>query len=227
MLWEENFSYISMKDINKGLCMLDIHSINICRYYSEDQKEENAKYAEKVGIYSELWSEYCESIRYSAAEKIKNICDYLSEKFHIYQYGNENYSYDSDEWDLFFWCNNLNQLTNGKESGRDYSYVTLTFNRRMCPYDKFRLLDTIKEYLIGYEESGVKLIVQYSTKVNEDFCNEKADEIVAKSNGKLIDTAYGRGRLTKVNNEYRFQKARVRKYYYRLSALDVCKSVVV
>lgn len=229
--WREDYSHVDRSDIEQGFKALDLHSIRIERHYTEECMENNRRAAEELkslyGADSEAWLARCEQARLDTAEKITRLCGHLAEHFNLYQYhGKEVFSYSSKEWHLFFWCNSLRDTAGGKISGRDMSYVTLSFNESMDAGERFGVLEQVREWLSGYEEDGIQMTVQYSATVNRKFCVERAEEIISESAGKLVDTAYGRGRLSKVKGEYRFQKARARKHYYRLSPFEVCKAAV-
>ena len=64
---------------------------------------------------------------------MRPVIEKLADAFVLYQFSDCGVPYDSDKWDLFFWCNDFNTTCRTSDlTGRDYSYMTLNFNKKFC-----------------------------------------------------------------------------------------------
>lgn len=62
---------------------------------------------------------------------MERVIDKIASAFSVYNFSADDALYGSDGWDLYFWCNDFFNTCSGTGlRGNDYSYMTLTFNKR-------------------------------------------------------------------------------------------------
>lgn len=222
-------SYLSDFDllaIEKGYAVLDVRQLRIERKdFTEEQKAQNEKVYNSVS--KEEWSRTCEVNRKEIAKKVKRLTDSLNSSFSIYQYDEEDkekVSYKSD-WDLFFWCN-------GDSKGRDYSYITLNFNDKRTPEQRKNDLEKVLNYCKEIGFNDLNIIIQYTTKYNNELVKNVALEYAEKMKNVFIDYRGYKGKIKEVgknhqgNSVYGFFKKGSKKNYYTLSSLDLLSLVI-
>lgn len=148
----------------------------------------------------------------------------LARIFRVYQYDKSIPKY-SNEYDLFFWCNDLYFTTGGKETGRDMSYITLTVNDKNSIERRFEVFKQLRAILDEYSDDRISATFDYTSKSIPEAEEAEAKRIFAECDGKKCVYAGMVGRLTLDEGGYVFQKLRVRKYIYRLTASAVCSIV--
>lgn len=224
MTIKEDKSLVNQKLIDMGLAELDIHSVRIDRYYSEEEKQQNYEMAQTMN--AEKWSVHCSEERKRIASIITNVMNTVNSNFTVYQYTNL-HEYKSS-WELFFWCNNLHNTTNGKESGRDMSYVTLTFNDndKVSTENRRDVLERLINLLSKCEEHNIQAIIQYTAKENNDAINDMAASVFNDIEDKFVSlNGYGVGKVKQVENRYAFFKKGAKRNYYGLSPLELCTMI--
>lgn len=120
-------SYIgpfSLDFMTHGYGAEDLYSLRFQFIYTEAERARNAAQARTT-----------QGVNFSQAAQERNnamkpVMEAIAAKFACYQCAPDlEYGYNSPDWDLFFWCNDLQACSGTKLSGRDYSYFTLSFNR--------------------------------------------------------------------------------------------------
>jgi len=215
MAIREDKSYLSSLDllaIKKDIAKLDIYSIRIDREsFTEEQKEENNKLADKVS--REEWVRNCEKSAERTAQKIEPLIEMLSQKFIIHQYKDNSMEHYGSNWDLFFWCN-------GNNKGRDYSYVTLSTNKKRTVEERLSDIEKVLEYAheIGFE--GIDIAIQYTTEYDNVKVRDIAVAYYQTIKNKFINYM-GVGKIKEVgtgdNAHYGFFKKGASRNYYRVS----------
>lgn len=126
-------SYInqsSLAFVDRGYAAEDLYQLRISYEYTEEEKQANQAYANSHS--REEWSARCDDEAQLRSVAMRPIMEALGRKFVCYQFEPDcGVPYDSDKWDLFFWCGDFYFTAGGKYSGRDYSRFTLAFNRRV------------------------------------------------------------------------------------------------
>ena len=137
-------------------------------------------------------------------QRIKAVCDALNEKFKVYQYTDEKTVPYSSKWDLFFWCNHKSNTTGGKETGRDYSYVTLEFNDHSMTYEERQ--QVCAEVVTFIETLGIDIDVAIQHKLFYDSERIQVDvrafceNYCAGKNPKFIEYMSRTGKIRKLCN---------------------------
>lgn len=215
----EDNSYINNKLIAGGLMRKIPHSIRLDVGYTEEQKAANRAYAEKVGLNSQEWKDSCEAARQRQAEENLKIVEYLSEHLTVGAFRMENL----DDCDLWFWCNDLYNTRHDGRSGRDYSYVTLSFVRD----DAEQNLENCRramELLAVYPCDLMQATIQWSQEERKENTTRVAEKIFQTYAGRFVKLGNTEGKIEKWDNGYIFKKKYSKKYAYRLTPLEICRS---
>jgi hypothetical protein len=221
MIIKEDFSYVEkdMKFIDRGYAQLDVHSIRIDRYFTEKQKEQNVKIHDAM---PDQWGKYCEEMAQKIGEKVKSIVDYLSETFNIHQYKDSSMEHYDSDWDLFFWCNH-------KHYGRDYSYVTLSFNSKRTVTQRMSDKDRVIEILNTHftDMDGVIVYIQYTATYDDKKVKDTVNNYIPTILNTFINYAGHEGKIKSVGeNRYGFFKKGARKYYYQVSDMVILEMAI-
>lgn len=211
---KDDKKYLSELDvlaIEKGIATLDIHSIRIDRYYTEEQKQENL--LQSKSMTREEWSAHCNSVRDIVGCKVEQILTVLDSNLKIYQYKDETISYRDNEWDLFFWCN-------WTDSKRDLSYVTLSFNDKKTAEDRQTVLQTTLSLINEIELDGIIVYIQYKANYNKDKVEQIKKDFITNITDEFVNFQGMEGRFKLLgdnkNPEIAFFKKRVRNTYYKV-----------
>lgn len=202
--------------IKKGYADLDIHSINFDRYFSDEEKENNRKLAEKST--TEEWNKHCDESSKKIYNQMLPIIELLNNKYDIHQITEEKSSNEhyKSNWDLFFWSNR------GWNNKEHFDHVKLNFNSKRMPEQNMKLLNEIISLLEELEVKNVYCRVQYDAKEHKEEMKQKATEICQKLLEKPITYNGMEGKIKIVDQYedekiYGFVKKRVRKSYYKIS----------
>lgn len=229
MKFKDDYSYIrgiASKMIDEGYADLDLHSIRLSTYISEEQKEENLNASKALS--REEWSLRCDEFDKVQNKKVEKILDLLAQHFIIYQYKDKNIQYCNSknlayqngyEWDLF--CN--------FGTGRD---ARLSFNRKGKSLNqRYKDLKRIKEILKDYEDESIVLNIQYTQLFHEDRLREQAQKTYTNLKNKFVDINGMIGRIKPVEKycdsyygtecEYGFFKKGARTRYYQLTNMQI------
>ena len=192
----------SWEFVRRGYAAEDLHSLRFYFDYTEEEKQANRAYAESHT--QEEWSSQCDAAARMRSRAMTPVIKSLAREFVCYQYKpNCGVSYDSDKWELFFWCNDFFQTTGGKYSGRDYSYFTLTFNSRMTVEQRKDVCNRVITFLEKHfaDDRHLNIVVQYTvtmdgvkiqcdaTAVLPSLIGRKC--IFDQTEGKIIDSGHG------------------------------------
>lgn len=158
----DDYSYITGKAnkmIEMGLADLDLHSIRIDTFISDEQGKENSKLAKTLN--RDEWGKHCDEFEKVQGKKVEKILDLLSEYFTMYQYKDKNIQYynrkcsdnqNGYEWDLF--CN----FGYRRDARLSFNENGKTLNQR------YEDLNKIKEILNNYEDDSIIINIQYTQK---------------------------------------------------------------
>lgn len=220
MKFTDDMSYINKDLVNRGLAMVVPYSIRLDRYFSDEQKAENARFhAEHTEA---EWNARCDEMRKRIAESNVAIMERIKERIKIGQYEKD---YPKD-YVLWFWCNCFD--CKGEISGRDYSYITLTFRDRSDYAANEKVYEIIKEILNDCPVDNVQAIFQYESICLDDKIEEEAERFFKDNEGKFVlYCGYAIGKIFKNDSGYYFRKKNAKKYVYDFSPLDICKCSVI
>ena len=220
MRFKNDYSYITEK-ANKmmeiGFADLDLHSIRIDTFISDEQKEKNSKLAETLS--NEEWAIHCDKFEKAQSKKVEKILDILTKHFIIYQYKDTNIQYGSYEWDLF--CNFGNTRN-----------ARLSFNEKGKTLEqRYKDLNKIKEILKDYEDTNIIISIQYTQSFHTEELKKKAMESYTLLKDTFINYNGMVGKIKPVqeyNDSYYgttcifgFFKKGSRKKFYKLSNMDI------
>lgn len=206
-----------------GLAENRPHSIRISFEYTEAQRAENAHFAETHT--PPEWNARCNQHAKARSEYIRPVMEAIAEKFGCYQYDSKRFfRYGSPDWDLFFWCNDFYSTTNGAVTGRDYSYITLSFNDN---HDTPRreeirrdLLQFLTDHFDGME--NLTVTIQYETHFHDAEISKIVHENAAKLDGMKCSCFGIDGRIVKTGSSFIFMKKRARTRGHGMSERDLC-----
>lgn len=216
MKFQDDMSYIHRDLVDRGMAVTEPYSIRLDAYVSEERKAENRAFASTLkDLNCPEWLEHCSAWKEKVASEIHRLLEILNEHFRLGQYTRG--VNGLDDCDLWFWCN-----TCGGE--RDYSYVTLSIPRDEVEAErKNEIFKDLKKLLSDYSCDCVQAHFQYGTKRLDDVIAREAERIFAAAGGRFVSWRGMEGRLTKDDEgRYEFWKKRARRYYYIMSAEDVC-----
>lgn len=217
---KEDMSHVNQSLIDRGLMKIVPYSIRLDRYFTEEEMAANRKSSYSHSV--EEWNVKCEDIRKQIAEENHTLMEHLKELCKIGQYEE-----DCNDYDLWFWCNDLYFTTSGKQSGRDYSYITLTFKEEDNHEKKIQLLNKIIEFLNSYKGKNIQAIIQYGQIEVTERIEEEAAKIYNECKEKYVSYRGINGKIEKLNGEYIFKKKYAKRYAYKMKPIDVCEIKVV
>lgn len=224
MILHNDMHYTNSDLIQRGLVSAVPFQVRLTPFYNEEEKKAN------VAFYQSHTEEEREVRRNEAREyigsEIIKIVDLLAEHFTIGQYKDRGGNYPN--YDLWFWCNDLSNTTNGKKSGRDYSYMTLTICNDKSAENGNRIFDAIRELLADYKAQNVEAFFQYSQVSNESAVEAEAKRIYEACAGKYIK--YAGAWLGKLDYSEKYGYTFRKKYAKKVNlidALDICVNVEV
>ena len=216
-IWHDR-SYIGSSDkifVTHGMAENDFHSVRFSFVYTEEQQKENARTAKFLT--SHEWSEHCTAARRFQSDYMFPVMDAIAERFMCYQFDKTRQSqYDSDEWEMFFWCNDLYNTTGGKLSGRDYSYFTLSFNERHTTSRHQEICERLLEFLAGRFSTldNLSVAVQHKTRFFEEKIEEEAKTLAPRYYGTAGSYRRMNGRFINSAGRLIFMKKYARSHGY-------------
>lgn len=147
----------------------------------------------------------------------------------------EPYSYESDKWDLFFWCNHFSDTGYYNLEGRDYSYFSLSFNKLHSKEHRDAILEKVLNALSGYrDDEHISMTVHSIIELDEKRIQEEAERVSSQLIGKKVEytpsddlyqISYSpmQGRVVENNGQLFFMKNRARTRGYLLESTDILK----
>lgn len=136
MIINHDHSYVNALDnefVARGYAEDDLFSIRLTYEYTQEQKEENRRIAESSS--REKWNELCKAAAAMRSNYMRPVIEKLADAFVLYQFSDCGVPYDSDKWDLFFWCNDFNTTCRKNFSGLENLCVSIQYDTR-CFTDK-------------------------------------------------------------------------------------------
>lgn len=234
-------SYISSADtefVKRGYGRERIRNLRFSYIYTEEEKEYSRVFSERVGMDSSEWTAFCAEKAIQKNSYMKRMLEAISAKHWCYQYNKDREMelFNSDGWDLFFWCNTLfNTLHGSGLSGYDYSYFTLNFNDSQSAEKQKEVYDSVMAILSQFQnDEHIEVAVQYDIKLNDAMIKESAHKIApslvgkrttySPSNGLFLFPGFEvEGRIVEANGNLFFMKKRARNKGYLLDDKDILK----
>lgn len=231
MKFNEDYHYITEianKMIEKGYADLDLHSIRINAFISEEQMANNRKAVDTLS--REKWSLRCDEFDKVQNKKVEKILDILSQYFVMYGYKDKTIQYrnrknldyqDGYEWDLF--CN----FGEGRDARLSFNNHGKTLEQRYSDLAK------IKEILKDYEDESITLDIQYTQSFHNDELKENAQKVYTNLKDKFINIGSMTGKIKPVPKynddyfgtecQYGFFKKGSKNKYYKITNMQIAE----
>lgn len=197
--------------------------------YSAMERAENRNRPGPSDMSSTEWNKICAESAQKRSEHIKRVLDAIAEKHPCYQYNVDGMErYKSNDWDLFFWCNDLYSTTGGMLSGMDYSYFTLNLNEAHSVERRVEVYNSVMSILDQFkDDENIEVYIQHQIEFDEKRIAEDAEMIAPRLVGtscrytvfsELFNLTSGpvEGRVVEANGRYYFMKKRARSRGYLL-----------
>ena len=234
-------SYIGPADrefVERGCGREYVRNFRFQYIYTEEERQDNRKFAEKVGLDSLEWQASCMKAAQIKSAHMVQVMEAISAKHWCYQYNKDRDIglFKSDIWDLFFWCYDFySTMRNLGLSGRDYSYFTLNFNDSQSAEKQKEVYESVMQILSQFQnDEHIEVAVQYAVALDKIKIKKDADSVSASLVGKR--TTYSptsglvlfpgfemEGRIVEANGSLFFMKKRARNKGYLLSAEEILR----
>lgn len=220
-------SYINQSSlvfVDRGYAAQDLYQLRIRYEYTEEEKQANSDFAKSHS--REEWSARCDDAVQIRSNAMRPIMEALGRKFVCYQFEPDcGVPYDSDKWDLFFWCGDFYQSTGGKFSGRDYSHFTLSFNNRMTAEQRKEVCKRVLDFLSERYADNIHLnvAVQYTITMDEQKIADDAKAVLPSLVGQKCTYGNMEGKIIETECGVFFMKKYARSKGYKLSDTDILR----
>jgi len=219
-------SHISDKGkelIAHGFAAESLHCLRLSFVYTEEERAENLRFSNTHTAEERV--QKCRRAAKVRSDTIYQVVQAVAGKYVCYQFDPKSrIPYDSDQWDLFFWCNCFSNTEHDTGlQGNDYSYVTLTFNAKHPAAKQQSICDGV----LGLIEQqfcnhpNLHVAIQHSIRVDE----KKVDDTIKLLLPSMLERpCFWRGKegkLIQTSEGVFFRKKYARKYGYRLSDTDL------
>lgn len=231
-------SYISKSDKEfaaRGYGHEYVRNFRFQYVYTEAENQANHALAGRCS--PEDWSKYCMEAAQFRSRHMESVMEAIGAKHWCYQYnkGRDLKSFGSDDWDLFFWCNDFHNTLRNSLSGRDYSYFTLNFNMNQSVNKQREVYESVMQTLSQFQsDKNINVTIQYDISLDETKIKAEADRVAQSLVGKRVSHTPSsgifslagwkmEGRIIESNGSLYFMKKRARKQGYLLCASDILK----
>lgn len=224
-IWHDH-TYMTASDnlwIARGYACEDLHSLRLQFVYTDHEREENSEFSATHNAAEQKRHRIQCSL--SRSNAMAPIMGAIAEHFCCYQYRHDDpVSFESDRWDLFFWCNSFAEAIPGIEMpDRDYAYFTLNFNTNQTVEKRAEICQRVLAFLQERfkNEAHLDVAVQYT--VFWDHAKIHAD--VEKVKGSLVGRHYSYGlkpgTLFLQDGYLCFKASHVRQWFYKLKPTEI------
>ena len=234
-------SYISPADrefVERGYGREYVRNFRFQYIYTKEEQQVSHALAERVGLDSLEWRASCVEAARTKSAHMEQVMEAIGAKHWCYQYNKDRDMklFKSDDWDLFFWCNDFyNTMRSPDLSGRDYSYFTLNFNDSQSAEKQKEVYESVMQILSQFQnDEHIEVAIQYDIALDEAKIRKDADNVSASLVGKrtTYSPASGlisfpgfemEGRIVEANGSLFFIKKRARNKGYLLSAKEILR----
>ena len=234
-------SYISPADrefVERGYGREYVRNFRFQYIYTKEERQANHVFSERVGLDSLEWQASCVEAAKTKSAHMVQVMEAIGAKHWCYQYNKDRDMglFKSDNWDLFFWCNDFySTMRNPALSGRDYSYFTLNFNNSQSAEKQKEVYESVMQILSQFQnDEHIEVTVQYAVALDEAKIRKDANNVSASLIGKrtTYSPASGlisvpgfemEGRIVEANGSLFFMKKRARNKGYLLSAEEILR----
>ena len=182
--------------ISHGYAKDQITQIRLLFEYTDEQKKENLRILACDG---ENRDAYLREAYRKRGEYMQPIISRLAEEFRLYQFNpDDTIRYDSGDWDLFFWCNRLeNTAASLYMKGNDYSYMTLDFNARHTDEEQLAVCNRLMKFVQREfaDRQNLRVVFCHSTKVFNEKLSADIPNMISALDGLQFSLFGTDGRL--------------------------------
>lgn len=157
------------------------------------------------------------------------VMDAIAKEYVCFQYDKElekRLCFDSTDWDLFFWCNSL-YMTHRihSDDDRDYTYFTLTFNKRHTPKKRVEICSAVLSLMVKrfMDCDALDVAVQFTVAWNNDKLESDAKVIAEKLDGKRMTYKGFDGRIVQRGGKVYFMKKYAKNIGYLIPTVDLVR----
>ena len=168
-------SYISLADrefVERGYGREYVRNFRFQYIYTKEEQQVSHALAERVGLDSLEWRASCVEAARTKSAHMAQVMEAIGAKHWCYQYNKDRDMklFKSDDWDLFFWCNDFyNTMRSPDLSGRDYSYFTLNFNDSQSAEKQKEVYESVMQILSQFQnDEHIEVAIQYDIALDED-----------------------------------------------------------
>lgn len=223
MYFKHDYSYIKPCHsalVDAGYGVVSVYSLHFGRYYTEEQKAENASLAKTMT--REEWGEHCDKISEALNEPLSEIIGDLSRKYNIHQTSPETstLAHFKGDWDLYFWSNR-------GWNGHNYmDCFQLSFNNKRGPVERQQITSDIVAMFENVDYGNIGCRVQYEAVLDETKIENAAKCIFEKIADKYVSYNGYAGKVKVVGIadglvKYGFFKRNAKNKYFALSGIDL------
>lgn len=214
-------SYIDRTSLDfmaRGYGAEDLHSLRFQFVYTEAERATNAAQARAVSS-----TNFMQAAQ-ERSNAMKPVIEAIAAKLTCYQY--DHYlecDYNSPDWDLFFWCNDLYITTGGKLFGRDYSYFTLTFNQAHSPEKRKKVCYSVLHLLEEKfrDSPNLSVAIQYKAALDEQKIRQAAEQMLPRLLKRKCVYREMVGRIKQTSEGVFFMKKHAKSRGYPLSPASI------
>lgn len=231
-------SYLSPKDLElarRGYGYEAVRNFRFQFVYTEAERAENLNRPGPSDMGAAEWNKICAESARKRSAHMERVMEAIAEKHWCYQYNKDLdlKQFNSDDWDLFFWCNDFSSTMRGTLSGRDYSYFTLNFNDAQRSEKRQEVYDSVMDILERFMgDEHIEVSVQYQIVLDKKKIAADAEDAARKLVGKPcqytavseifnLSTGLMDGRIVEADGRYFFMKKRARSRGYLLGDKDI------
>ena len=212
--------------ISHGYAKEGVTQIRLLFEYTNEQKEENLRNL-GCGNTKENEDAYLREAYRMRGEYMYPIISRLAEAFRLYQFvPNDTSKYSSQDWELFFWCNILENTAPGLHlKGNDYSYMTLDFNARNTSEERLAICNRLMEFVQREfaDRQNLRVVFHYAVQVFDEKLNADIPDMIYFLDGKRVSLSGSDGRLVAHNNSLYWMKKYAKTRGCRLENSRIAK----
>jgi hypothetical protein len=186
---KEDFSYISSTEqraIDDGLARLYVYSIRLDRFFTDEEKHENARQAEILT--REQWAQRCDAIARKIGAQNLQAMEQLAKVFDFGQF-----SEISGRGDFWFWCN--------RENGADLlDYITLTTQGTTAD-DKNAKAEQAREILAKVNTENNIAYFQYGAEIDAGKLHAVAEQYASATAGAFVKYGFYVGKIKRIDEK--------------------------
>lgn len=226
MIIREDHAHVSEYDqkvIAMGYAAEDLYSLRFEFRYTEQEVEKNEQFRKSHHpVEVQTWRIQNMKRR---SEIMQEVAAAIAGKFRCLQFVHEDTSdYRGDGWAFFFWCNIFSdRAPDWKNTERDYSYFTLSFNDAMTPEKRKEIcvqtLDFLREQF--GDSPNLNVTIQYQTQLEHEKINRDVEAVKFLLVDRQIDLDGKHGKIVLLHDRLCFKQKYARKNCWRFTDTEI------